>query len=43
MRLNTEGQLAVGERCIEADNQGVKLVVCTLGTVNGSWEYDEVR
>lgn len=41
MRLNTEGQLAVGERCIEADNQGVKLVVCTLGTVNGSWEYDE--
>ena len=42
MRLNSAGQLGVGERCVNADNQGVKLVVCRLGTVDGPWEYDEV-
>lgn len=42
MRLNAAGQLAVGERCIEADRQGVKLAFCRLGTVDGPWQYDEV-
>lgn len=42
MRLNAKGQLGVGERCIEADAQGIKLVFCRLGTVDGPWEYDEV-
>ena len=42
-RLNTAGQLGVGERCVNADNQGVKLVVCRLGSVDGPWQYDEVR
>ncbi|XP_047119103.1 N-acetylgalactosaminyltransferase 7 isoform X1 [Schistocerca piceifrons] len=40
MRLNTKGQLGVGERCIEADSQGLKLVFCRLGTVDGPWQYD---
>lgn len=42
IRLNAKGQLGVGERCIEADTQGIKLVFCRLGTVDGPWEYDEV-
>ena len=42
-RLNTAGQLGVGERCVNADSQGVKLVVCRLGSVDGPWEYDEVN
>ncbi len=41
-RLNAAGQLGVGERCVNADSQGVKLVVCRLGTVDGPWQYDEV-
>ncbi|XP_014206281.1 N-acetylgalactosaminyltransferase 7 [Copidosoma floridanum] len=41
IRLNTKGQLGVGERCIEADGQGIKLVVCRLGTVDGPWEYKD--
>lgn len=41
MRLNTKGQLGVGERCIEADAQGIKLAFCRLGTVDGPWLYDE--
>lgn len=40
-RLNAAGQLGVGERCVNADSQGVKLVVCRLGTVDGPWQYDE--
>ncbi|XP_046388177.1 N-acetylgalactosaminyltransferase 7 [Ischnura elegans] len=42
LRLNAKGQLGVGERCIEADLQGIKLVFCRLGTVDGPWQYDEV-
>jgi polypeptide N-acetylgalactosaminyltransferase len=42
LRLNAAGQLGVGERCVNADTQGVKLVVCRLGTVDGPWQYDEV-
>lgn len=41
IRLNAKGQLGVGERCIEADSQGIKLAFCRLGTVNGPWQYDE--
>ncbi|RZF44444.1 hypothetical protein LSTR_LSTR002217 [Laodelphax striatellus] len=41
LRLNAKGQLGVGERCIDADIQGIKLVFCRLGTVGGPWEYDE--
>lgn len=40
MRLNAAGQLGVGERCVEADKQGIKLAVCRLGTVDGPWHYD---
>lgn len=42
-RLNTKGQLGVGERCIAGDRQNVKLVVCPLGTVDGPWQYESVR
>lgn len=41
IRLNAKGQLGVGERCIEADAQGIKLAFCRLGTVDGPWSYDE--
>lgn len=41
IRLNEKGQLGVGERCIEADAQGIKLAFCRLGTVDGPWLYDE--
>lgn len=40
LRLNSKGQLGVGERCIEADSQGIKLAFCRLGTVDGPWQYD---
>ncbi|CAH0389780.1 unnamed protein product [Bemisia tabaci] len=39
-RLNAKGQLGIGERCVNSDNQGIKLVFCRLGTVDGPWEYD---
>lgn len=42
MRLNAKGQLGVGERCVEADGQGVKYAFCRLGTADGPWQYDEV-
>ncbi|XP_046609042.1 N-acetylgalactosaminyltransferase 7 [Neodiprion virginianus] len=41
IRLNAKGQLGVGERCIEADGESVKLAFCRLGTVDGPWQYDE--
>lgn len=40
-RLNAEGQLGVGERCVDADSDGIKLVFCKLGFVDGPWEYKE--
>ena len=42
LRLNSAGQLAVGERCVEADSHSVKLAFCRLGTVDGHWQYSEV-
>ncbi|XP_063986785.1 N-acetylgalactosaminyltransferase 7 [Diachasmimorpha longicaudata] len=41
VRLNAKGQMGIGERCVEADSQGIKLAFCRLGTVDGPWEYDE--
>lgn len=41
VRLNAKGQLGIGERCIDADSQGIKLVFCPLGSVSGPWQYDE--
>ncbi|KAK9507573.1 hypothetical protein O3M35_007400 [Rhynocoris fuscipes] len=41
LRLNAKGQLGSGERCIDADSMGVKMVFCRDGTVNGPWQYDE--
>ena len=43
IRLNEAGQLSVGERCVEADSHTVKLAFCRLGTVDGQWQYSEVR
>ena len=42
VRLNSAGQLSIGERCVDVDSQGVKLIFCRLGTVDGPWVYDEV-
>ena len=39
-RLNTEGQLGVGERCIEATPAGARLIFCPSGKVSGPWSYD---
>lgn len=41
IRLNAAGQIGIGERCVEADTQGIKLAVCRMGTVDGPWKYDE--
>ncbi|GBP10016.1 N-acetylgalactosaminyltransferase 7 [Eumeta japonica] len=41
IRLNAAGQLGVGERCVEADRESIKLGVCRLGTVDGPWIYNE--
>ncbi|XP_029677921.1 N-acetylgalactosaminyltransferase 7 isoform X2 [Formica exsecta] len=41
IRLNAKGQLGIGERCIEADGQGIKYAFCRLGTADGPWQYDE--
>ncbi|XP_064484396.1 N-acetylgalactosaminyltransferase 7-like [Ornithodoros turicata] len=38
-RINAEGQLGVGERCIDASIHSMQLVYCSLGTVHGPWKY----
>ena len=43
VRLNAAGQLGVGERCLEEVRGQLQLVVCRLGTVDGPWQYVEVR
>lgn len=40
-RLNLEGQLGVGERCIDVKNGVMTLIYCKLGTVDGPWTYEE--
>lgn len=39
-RLNEQGQLGVGERCIDVKNDVMTLIYCKLGTVDGPWKYD---
>lgn len=41
-RLNSRGQLGVGERCVDANRDKMTLIYCKLGTVDGPWTYDEV-
>ncbi|CAG7687944.1 unnamed protein product [Allacma fusca] len=41
-RLNEEGQLGVGERCIDVQSV-VKVIVCPEKRVDGPWEYDEEK
>jgi polypeptide N-acetylgalactosaminyltransferase len=41
IRLNAAGQIGIGERCVEADTQGIKLAICRMGTVDGPWKYEE--
>ncbi|EEB16066.1 UDP-GalNAc:polypeptide N-acetylgalactosaminyltransferase, putative [Pediculus humanus corporis] len=41
VRLNSQGQLGIGERCIDGGKQGIRLVFCRLGSVDGPWQYDE--
>ncbi|KAH8027242.1 hypothetical protein HPB51_003749 [Rhipicephalus microplus] len=38
-RLNAEGQLGLGERCMDASSHSMDVVYCSLGTVDGPWEY----
>ena len=45
-RLNLEGQLALGERCVqpgdvteEEDAMDVRLGICPLGTTEDLWNY----
>ncbi|XP_023343361.1 N-acetylgalactosaminyltransferase 7 [Eurytemora carolleeae] len=39
VRLNEEGQLGLGERCIDATEHSAKLIVCPMGSVSGPWKY----
>lgn len=38
-RLNADGQLGLGERCMDASSSSMDIVYCKLGTVDGPWEY----
>ena len=40
MRLNSAGQLGVGERCVEANKSGARLIFCPSSSVSGPWSYD---
>lgn len=42
VRLNAQGQIGIGERCVDADKSSVKLIFCPLGKVDGPWDHDEV-
>ena len=39
-RLNEQGQLGTGERCMEANKNKMMLLACPLGSINGPWSYD---
>ena len=45
IRLNSAGQLGLGERCLlpDWDNESfqVRVTVCPLGSVSGPWSYSE--
>jgi len=40
MRLNSKGQLGIGERCVDATGSGVQQIVCPSGSVSGPWKYE---
>ena len=42
LRLNEEGQLGFGERCIDMEGTEIKILVCPEAKVNGPWKYDQV-
>lgn len=39
VRLNSRGQLGIGERCVDVDSIKVTLEFCKLGRVSGPWMY----
>lgn len=39
MRLNSQGQLGTGERCVDANSSGVKQIFCPSSSVSGPWTY----
>ena len=44
IRLNTAGQLGLGERCLQvvtgpAGDPEISVEVCSLGSVSGPWSY----
>lgn len=41
MRLNSKGQLGIGERCVDATKAGVQQIFCPSGSVSGPWSYKE--
>lgn len=41
MRLNEEGQLGIGERCVDASKSGVQHIVCPSGSVSGPWKFNK--
>lgn len=41
MRLNAQGQLGTGERCVDANSGSVKQIVCPPASVSGPWSYKE--
>lgn len=40
VRLNAKGQLGIGERCIDATLNSVRLIFCPEGSVSGQWSYN---
>jgi len=40
-RLNVKGQLATGERCVDANKNGIRIIYCPVEPT-GPWEYDKV-
>ena len=41
-RMNTKGQMAVGERCLDLSGKGITMQFCPVDPT-GPWEWDQVR
>lgn len=41
-RLNVEGQVAVGERCIDQAGSGLNVIMCPVQP-SGPWSWDKVN
>ena len=41
-RLNEKGQMAVGERCVDATGGGISIIYCPVQPT-GPWQLDQVR